>query len=281
MEIHVARSATQLGVFSAEEITAGLQDGRFFPTDNAWRAGMAAWVPLSQWAEFSSGIPAAPMDGGMAPVVRVAMPAWERGSSAGNFFGTIRDVALNPVATFDNMPAEGGPGRPLLFHYLAAIPGLALLFVIYAALLIFVAGEGILGGLRSNPATPAFLTDATAGTLVGILGGFLFCMFLMIPLLGFLGSAILHLFLLPFSPKGGYMVTFRATSYVSAAFLPLCCIPCINYIALPWQLVANVVALSRVHGIVWWKVALAALVLPCCACLGVDAALFTALLSAR
>ena len=280
MEIHIARGATQLGIFGAEEITAGLQSGRFFPTDNAWRAGMAAWVPLSQWAEFNSAIPAAPADGGMAPAAAVAMPAWERGSSAGNFFGTIRDVILNPLTTFDNLPAEGGPGRSILFHYLAGIPAYTLFFALYAALLSY-AGEPFINGFKSTAGLPAALQQATVGTFIALLGGCMFCLFLIAPLAHFLGAAITHLLLLPLSPKGGYMVTFRATGYVQAAFLPLLVIPCINYVALPWQLVTSVIALSRVHGLAWWKVALMVIVLPCCLCGGIYGALIVAAFSAR
>ena len=49
MQIHVARPPNQLGVFSQEEVVAGLQAGRFLPTDQGWREGMSAWTPLSQW----------------------------------------------------------------------------------------------------------------------------------------------------------------------------------------------------------------------------------------
>ncbi len=121
MEIHVARSATQLGVFSLEEITAGLQDGRFFPTDNAWRAGMAAWVPLSQWAEFSSGIPAAPMDGGMPAAVASAVP-WEQGKSVGSFFATIKLAITRPRETFAHARMEFSDW--LIFAYIAELVAL-------------------------------------------------------------------------------------------------------------------------------------------------------------
>ncbi|MEY4403533.1 MAG: hypothetical protein RIR91_1568 [Verrucomicrobiota bacterium] len=64
MQIHVARPPAQLGVFSQEEVAAGLQSGRFLPSDQGWREGMAAWLPLSQWSEFqalATAVPASPV----------------------------------------------------------------------------------------------------------------------------------------------------------------------------------------------------------------------------
>src|SRR5881398_6564 len=74
--IHVNRSGTSLGTFSEDDVRAGLRSGRFVGTDLGWREGMAQWQPLSQFAEFSSDIPAAgaatspptpPPTGAMAP----------------------------------------------------------------------------------------------------------------------------------------------------------------------------------------------------------------------
>src|SRR5437868_14260535 len=60
--IHVNRSGTSLGVFSEEDIRAGLRAVRFAPTDLGWREGMPRWQPLSQFTEF-----AADMAGGTGP----------------------------------------------------------------------------------------------------------------------------------------------------------------------------------------------------------------------
>jgi len=62
--IHVARKTVQLGVFSAEEVAAGLANGRFTRLDLAWTNGMAAWKPLGEWPEFAAaGAPAAANSG--------------------------------------------------------------------------------------------------------------------------------------------------------------------------------------------------------------------------
>ncbi|WP_051946901.1 DUF4190 domain-containing protein [Verrucomicrobium sp. BvORR106] len=47
MDYHVARNGEQLGQFTAEEIRHGLFDGKFQPTDLAWKDGQADWQPLS------------------------------------------------------------------------------------------------------------------------------------------------------------------------------------------------------------------------------------------
>ena len=278
MQIHVARPPNQLGVFSQEEVAAGLQSGRFLPTDQAWREGMSAWTPLSQWPEFAGlGIPSAPSEFAQAATAQ-PMPAWERGSSIENFFGTIKDVALNPVQTFDNLPAEGGLGRPLLYNYLTTFPALLLLAGLYA-LILAVMGDGILQGMRSAPDTPSFLKDLSVGGLMGLLFGFVFCVALFAPLALFVSSAFTYFLLLPWSPRGGYAGSFRANAYVNGAFFPLTCIPCLNYVAAPWQMVVNVIALSRVHQIAWWKVLISVVVIPCCLCCGVYAAVLLPLLT--
>jgi hypothetical protein len=37
---------------------------------------------------------------------------------------------------------------------------------------------------------------------------------------------------------------------------------------LPWQVVANVIALSRVHQLAWWKVAISVVLIPFIVCCG-------------
>jgi len=271
MQIHVARPPNQLGVFSQEEVAAGLQDGRFLPSDQGWKEGMSAWTPLSQWSEFGGlGIPSAPPESTQVPVAQV-MPAWERGSSIENYFSTIKDVALNPVQTFDNLPAEGGLGRPLLYNYLTTFPALLLLAALYA-LILAVMGAGVLQGIRDGSTVPSFLKDLSVGGLMGLMFGFVFCVALFAPLALFVSSAFTYFLLLPWSPRGGYAGSFRANAYVNGAFFPLTCIPCLNYVAAPWQVVVNVIALSRVHQIAWWKVLISVVVIPCCLCCGVYAA---------
>ena len=108
---------------------------------------------------------------------------------------------------------------------------------------------------------------------MGLLFGFVLCIALFAPLALFVSSAFTYILLLPWSPRGGYTASFRANAYVNGAFFPLTCIPCLNYVAAPWQVVVNVIALSRVHQIAWWKVLISVVVIPCCLCCGAYAAI--------
>jgi hypothetical protein len=65
--IHVNRNGANLGIFSEEDIRAGLQAGRFVSTDLGWREGMAQWQPLAQFPEFSAVTPAAAAPGETVP----------------------------------------------------------------------------------------------------------------------------------------------------------------------------------------------------------------------
>lgn len=279
MQIHVARPPAQLGVFSVEEVSEGLRTGRFLPTDQAWRDGMAAWVPLNQWVEFAAvGVPASPSVSTQAALGE-PMPSWERGSSVSHFFATFREVTTSPVQTFDNLSPAGGFSRPLVFNYLTAAPGFLFLFGIYAALFSFL-GSDMLRDLATGPAANVF-AGVTKGGLIGILAAGLCCLFLLAPLGLFIGAGFSHLLLLPWGPKGGYAGSFRASAYVNGVFFPLTCIPCVNYVALPWQLVVNVIALARIHRIEWWKVLVSVVVVPCVLCCSIYGFFFMALIKAR
>jgi hypothetical protein len=96
MQIHVARNSAQLGVFSPEDVVAGLSSGRFHVTDLAWRDGMQAWTPLGDWAEFrGAGVPP-PSSGAAAATPAASSVPWEQGRSLGSFFATIRMVIADP-----------------------------------------------------------------------------------------------------------------------------------------------------------------------------------------
>ena len=46
MQIHVQRGPEQLGIYSPEETTQYLAEGRLVGTDQAWHEGLNDWVPL-------------------------------------------------------------------------------------------------------------------------------------------------------------------------------------------------------------------------------------------
>ena len=274
MQIHVARNSAQLGIFSSEEIIAGLQSGRFLASDLAWRDGMPAWTPLGDWSEFRGvGVPPSPSaqpaePGEPAP----SMPSWERGASFSNYVATIKEVALEPVRTFANL-RDGGYARPIAFSYWSLLPAWILGSLMYAGIAFFILSAGQSVSLPKDPAMQ-WLSGTAPLTAALIISGFLAVVFVLTPLFQFLGAAFTHLLLLPWKPAGSYAQTYRANAYASAAFMPFVFIPCLNYIAAPWQLVALIIAHSQVHRIAWWKVVISLVVIPCCCVCGFYAMLF-------
>ena len=71
-DIQVNRGETKPGVFSAKEIKEGLRTGRFFSAEIGWPAGMATWVPFSQFP----GIDPAELAAGATTMMEGL--AWER-----------------------------------------------------------------------------------------------------------------------------------------------------------------------------------------------------------
>lgn len=97
-QIHVARKTVQLGVFSPEEVVAGLASGRFQSTDLAWTNGLAAWKPLGEWSEFavaSVAVPASPADAGSAPVVGEPL-TWEKSKGLKSAWISFAEILLRP-----------------------------------------------------------------------------------------------------------------------------------------------------------------------------------------
>ena len=275
MQIHVARQQQQLGVFSAEDILAGLSSGRFHPSDLAWREGLAAWTPLGDWAEFrGAGVPPSP-SGHPQTADLPAMPSWERGASVGNFIATIKEVALDPVRTFANL-RDGGFARPISFTYWSLLPAWLCGSLLYGALFGFMATVGTAAIPGSDDPFPWV---ASVGPMVAalVISAVLAVFFLFVPLFNFVGAAITHLLLLPWAPSGGYAQTYRANAYAYGAFMPFAFIPCVNYVVMPWQLVAAIIAHSQVHRIAWWKVVVSLVVIPCLCVCGIYAMLFAAI----
>jgi hypothetical protein len=278
MQIHVARQQQQLGVFAPEEILAGLSSGRFHPSDLAWREGLAAWTPLGDWPEFrGAGLPPPSPSGHAQSAEAPAMPSWERGASLGNFIATIKEVALDPARTFANL-RDGGFARPISFTYWTLLPAWLCGSLLYGALFGFIASMGS-ANFPAGTNDPFLAWVAGVGPLMAALAisVFLGVVFLFVPLFNFVGAAITHLLLLPWGPSGSYAQTYRANAYAYGAFMPFAFIPCLNYVAMPWQLVAAIIAHSQVHRIAWWKVVVSLVVIPCLCVCGIYAMLFAAI----
>ncbi len=55
MKYHLARGEEQLGTFSDLEVSAGMRDGRFKPTDLCWTEGMPEWQTLAEHLKELTG----------------------------------------------------------------------------------------------------------------------------------------------------------------------------------------------------------------------------------
>ena len=255
MEIHLARDGSALGIFSESEVREGLAGGRFRLTDLAWRAGMATWTPLAEWPEFAQPALSPSADGFPSPAT-LAQPAWERSRSFASFFATIRDVILSPFRTFDALP-PGDVGRVISFQYAAALPAAVIGSLLTTAVVLAFSSFG-------DQREFAQLQElGPAGALAAICFG-LGCVLVLMPLLLFVGAAVIHLLLLPWSPAGGFGQTYRVYGYVNGSFLLPTLVPCLNYIAGLWSFVILVIGLSRVHRLAWWKPLLSLFLVLCC-----------------
>lgn len=257
--IHVNRSGNNLGVFSEEDVRAGLRSGRFAPTDLGWREGMPQWQPLSQFTEFAADLPtpaagapptppptappaaAAPLATTAAAVVPRSGLPWDNRQTRGffqAFFETMVMVLTKPVDAFTAMRREGGFTEPLLYGLVGGCFG----YIVYLLFVLLMPSVAMFGGDRHN-------------ALAGFIGmGFgLFFTIILIPLflvVGlFIGSAILHLCLmLVGGAKQSYETTFRVMCFSLGSTYPLVIIPfCGSIIAAVWGIIAECIGLARAH----------------------------------
>lgn len=268
--INVNRGAESLGVFSEEDVRAGLRTGRFVPTDLGWREGMASWQTLAQFPEFAESIGAAApgTEATVAPggevlartvITRTGLP-WENRHQLGlvkAFVDTMVMVLTKPVEAFQRMRTEGGMMDPLLF----AIIGGSFGFVISLLIGLLFGSFGIMAGER-NPLA------AMVGTGVGTILLIILCPIL-IALSVFIGSAIIHVCLmLVGGAKKSYETTLRVICFAMGSTQPIVVVPfCGSFIAGIWGLVAEVIGLTHAHETDMGRAVLAIL-LPLIVCCG-------------
>jgi hypothetical protein len=109
MQIHVARPPNQLGVFSLEEVAAGLQSGRFLPTDQGWQEGMSAWTPLSQWSEFqalATAVPSAPTQVAPGLTLGPSQLPWEQERSLSSAWRSLVALVAKPAEVLGDARLE-------------------------------------------------------------------------------------------------------------------------------------------------------------------------------
>jgi len=126
-QIHVARKTVQLGVFSPEEIVAGLAAGRFQPTDLAWTNGLAAWKPLGEWPEFAVAGTPPPSPLGADPATVAGEPlTWEKSQGLRSAWISFTEVLLRPSPALTVSRLELGSVLSLAW-VLAAVAALFLI----------------------------------------------------------------------------------------------------------------------------------------------------------
>lgn len=256
--IHVNRSGTTLGIFSEDDVQAGLRAGRFLPSDLGWREGMAQWQPLSQFSEFAADIPAlgaaaapgAPPGAPIPQTVPTVVPAptiaarsglpWDNRSSLGfvnAFVATFKLVLLEPANAFNVMKREGGFGDPLIYAITGGSFGL-LFYFIYN--FFFTSLTGL--GSHRNP----------LAHLIGTGIGAIFCI-IFIPVLiavgVFISSAIFHLCLMIVgAAKQPFETTFRVVCFAGGSTTPLLVIPfCGALVSGIWRIVLYCIGFARAH----------------------------------
>jgi hypothetical protein len=245
--IHVNRSGTNLGIFSEEDVREGLRTGRFVSTDLGWREGMAQWQPLSQFPEFA-GVPDAP--GESPPVTPPATPPpeprgrtglpWEHRQERGfvnAFIETLQMVLTKPDPAFRMMKTEGSLADPILYALIGGCIGGIVSFL-------FSLGFQSMGMFVERRNTLAMMAGMGAGSIF-----FLILLPVMIVLVLFIGSAIIHLCLmLVGGANKSFETTLRVLGFVQGATGPLQMIPvCGGFIAAIWALVLNCIGLARAH----------------------------------
>jgi hypothetical protein len=266
--INVNRGATSLGIFSEEDVRAGLRTGRFAPTDLGWREGMTSWQALAQFPELAEAIgiaapasDAAPSGGAIAPsqMARDGLP-WEKRQQLGfvkAFIDTLVMVLTKPVQAFQTMRTEGGLADPLIYALIGGSFG----FIISLLIGLAFGSLSAMGGQR-NPLAAMF--GAGMGTILMIILCPIF-----IALSVFIGSAIIHLCLmLVGGAKKSYETTLRVVCFAAGSTQPLLIIPfCGSVIAGIWGLVAECIGLAHAHETDMGR-AILAIVLPLIICCG-------------
>jgi hypothetical protein len=243
--IHVNRGATNLGVFSEEEVREGLRTGRFVPTDIGWREGIANWQPLSQFPELGAAAPAAPpaqISAGAtseAAAPRSGLP-WDHRQERGffnAFVETLVMVLTKPGEAFMAMKREGGLGEPLIYALIGGCIGGVVSFL-------FSLGLQSVGLFADRHDTFAAMAGMGAGSAAFIV---LLPLFIIMGL--FIGSAIVHLCLMIVGGANqSFETTFRVLAFSQGSTGPLQMVPiCGGLIAGVWALVCNCIGLARAH----------------------------------
>lgn len=278
--IHLNRDRQNLGQFTPEEVAIGLKNGRFLPTDLAWREGMETWQPLSSFTDLpeppespetaeTAAQPESPaaievVEGVQTPAAPVVpTPAWEEdGKSAiARTLETVQRVLLQPQTAFSNVPDHQQILKPLTFLILLGWPCM-IVSVIYQLLF-----SSLEERLTDVPATDA---NVMMGTMI------VFAIFIpaILTVGAFLSSAIFHVILMMFGEANrNFWVTFRVLTYVNGSTMLLMLMPmCGGLLQGLWALVSLAIGLKTAHQ-TSWVTAIVTVLLPTVICCGIIVAI--------
>jgi len=272
--IHINRNRQSLGQFTEQEVADGLQSGRFFADDLAWRQGMDSWQPLSNFADLVS---VAVVVEESPEAVSEILPTWERPEPRGVFSSvleSVKEILGAPGETFRAMPATGGFGRPLKFYLLVSwlTSAVAILVQLAAALV--------------NPAM--FVQEGGPAIPREMLPWIFVAAIVLMPLILLVGifvsSALLHgALLLVGGAKKPFETTLRTLCYAVGATSVIQMIPlCGGWISMIAWIFYSAVALKEAHRTDLWRpvVAVGLVFLLFCGAIFGTAFLFVALAGA-
>jgi len=279
--IHIARNRQSLGEFTPEEVAEGLHNGKFLPTDLAWREPMPAWKPLSEFDNLPvyKVVPPPVIEGEIpvnAPVVDAVVssevePAWERRASLGilpALFATVQQILSTPTFTFRSMPKTGGLQGPLFFYLIIATITTWVSIVYQAAYFHF--DPAALAQLPKT-ATPELIMGSQIAMAV-LAPGFA-------AIGAFLLSGVFHFVLKALGADSTYESTFRVFCYVTGAAAVLQLVPiCGMYLTLAVQIVYLTIAFREVHRVSTWQASFGA-TLPIILCCGLGIGAYVAALA--
>jgi hypothetical protein len=168
-----------------------------------------------------------------------------------DFIEKVKGFLLEPSKTFDALKEE--PLEEAVKYYAV----IAVVYSAFLALLLAFAGNlvGTMMGFRN------------LGMMMGVSTGIgsaiiFFVMFMINAIVGaFIGGTVLHIFVYIVGGRRGIVQTIKAGMYGSTPSLLFGWIPIINFIAIIWSLVADIIGIRQLHEITTGR-AILAVILP-------------------
>lgn len=175
-------------------------------------------------------------------------------------FETWKEVMFNPLNFYEKLQKKIGFKEPSLFFLKVQAIVLGTIYVLGLIVLAFFA---LIFTLISEAAgSPLF--GAISGSVIGIAVLIALLLYPILLLLSwgilFVSAGITHLFVLIFGGKQGYVETFKATAY-SMAPQVFCIIPLVNWAAMIYIFVLQVIGIKHRQKLSWGK-SVAAVLLP-------------------